>query len=158
MTTYASKTSVSASKSVIEIERILSRYGASEFMMGRSDEKRVAFVAFQIGKIPVKITLPIPDKADYQFSDAGRERTKDATEKAWDQAYRQRWRAATLVIKAKLEAVESGISTIEREFLGNIILPGGTTIADHFLPEIENMKLGITPMLSLPEPQKEIKQ
>ena len=41
------------------------------------------------------------------------------------QACRQRWRALLLIIRAKLEAVESGITTLESEFLANIVLPDG---------------------------------
>ena len=43
-----------------------------------------------------------------------------------------------LVIKAKLEAVESGITTFENEFLANIVLPDGQIVSDFMLPQIEH--------------------
>ena len=53
------------------------------------------------------------------------------------QACRQRWRALLLVIKAKLEAVTAGISTIETEFLANIVLPDNTTAGEWMIPQID---------------------
>lgn len=52
------------------------------------------------------------------------------------QAERQRWRALFLVIKAKLESVESRIATFEEEFLAHIVLPDDRTVADHIVPRI----------------------
>ncbi|WP_198651245.1 hypothetical protein [Salinicola sp. CPA57] len=56
---------------------------------------------------------------------------------AWEQACRQRWRALALVIKAKLEAVESGITMFEEEFLAHIVLPNGGTVGGWMLPQIK---------------------
>ncbi len=47
-----------------------------------------------------------------------------------------RWLA--LVIKAKLEAVESGITMFEEEFLAHIVLPDGKTAGEHVIPAIES--------------------
>ena len=54
-----------------------------------------------------------------------------------DQACRQRWRALLLVIKTKLEAVSAGISTLEEEFLANIVLPNNTTAGEWMIPQID---------------------
>ena len=54
-------------------------------------------------------------------------RTAADQQSAWEQACRQRWRALLLIIRAKLEAAEAGISTLETEFLANIVLPDGRT-------------------------------
>jgi len=73
----------------------------------------------------------------------------------WEQACRQRWRALCLAIKAKLEAVESGISHFEDEFLSQIIDPitkktGGELIR----PELEQRYIGKdSTQLALPEPR-----
>jgi hypothetical protein len=50
---------------------------------------------------------------------------------------RQRWRALALVIKAKLEAVEAGITIFEEEFLAHIVLPDGRTAGEYMVPQIE---------------------
>ncbi len=59
--------------------------------------------------------------------------------KEWEQACRQKWRALYLVIKAKLEAVESGISCFEDEFLANIVLPDGSLVGNFMRPQIEQV-------------------
>lgn len=57
-----------------------------------------------------------------------------------EQQERQRWRALVLIIKAKLEAVESGITTIEEEFLPHIVTPTGETFGQWAVPQIREMK------------------
>lgn len=55
------------------------------------------------------------------------------------------------MIKAKLEAVESGISTFDTEFLGHLVLPNGQTVADAVVPRVvEAYETGAMPAL-LPE-------
>jgi len=49
---------------------------------------------------------------------------------------RQKWRALALVIKAKLEAVESGISVFEDEFMAAIVMPNGRTVSEEIRPRI----------------------
>jgi hypothetical protein len=53
-----------------------------------------------------------------------------------DQAIRQRWRALLLVIKAKLEAVQGGITEFDAEFLPHIVLPDGQTVGDWIIPQV----------------------
>lgn len=50
---------------------------------------------------------------------------------------RRRWRAPALVIKAKLEAVESGIRTFDEEFVADTVLPDGRTVAQWLLPQVD---------------------
>jgi hypothetical protein len=42
-----------------------------------------------------------------------------------------------LLIKAKLEAVTSGITSIDEEFMPNICLPDGRTVGEFIQPQIE---------------------
>lgn len=132
---YAANTTVSVEASKGEIERTLQRYGASSFMTGWDRERAV--VGFEIASRRVRFVLTLPDRNAKEFTQHSRgRRTDDAAFKAWEQACRQRWRALALVIKAKLEAVESGITTIEDEFLAHTILPDGTTAGDWMRPQI----------------------
>lgn len=135
MTRYAASTSVSSSQSRDEIERTLTRYGADQFFYGWQDD--AAAVGFRMQDRHVRFVLPMPSKAERRFTHHSRgERTQDAALKEWEQAVKQRWRALALVIKAKLEAVESGISEFESEFLANIVLPDGTTAGQWMRPQI----------------------
>jgi len=133
---YAENTSVSVEKSKAEIERILQRYGAEQFISGW-DQIR-AFIAFRMMDRQVKFIITLPDQEEYKTTPSGRRsRNRDSQLKAWEQACRQRWRALSLVIKAKLEAVESGITTFEDEFLAHIVLPNGQTAGEFIKPQIE---------------------
>lgn len=58
-------------------------------------------------------------------------------QQAHEQADRQRWRALLLVIKAKLEAVESGIAIFEQEFLAFVVLADGRTVGDCVVPRLQ---------------------
>ncbi len=88
----------------------------------------------------IRFVLLMPDRNDKQFKltkTRRSSRSDDSAYKAWEQACRQRWRALALVVKAKLEAVESGISTFEEEFLANIMLPNNQTVGQYVLPQVE---------------------
>ena len=82
----------------------------------------------------------MPSRRDRAFTHTesrGTPRTREAAEKAWEQAVRQRWRALALMVKAKLEGVEAGIVTFESEFLAHTIMPGtGMTVGEYVEPEL----------------------
>lgn len=137
MSRYAESTSVSSEKSRAEIEKTLSRYGATGFMYGWQRDR--ALIAFEMVNRRVQFMLPLPARSDLEFTHTpGRNlrRSPAQQEAAYEQAVKQRWRALALVIKAKLEAVESGITEFEDEFLAHIVLPDGKTVREHIIPAI----------------------
>lgn len=136
MPTYAKNTEVSTTKSRMEIELVLLKYGAEGFAYATIQDK--AMIGFTMCDRQVKFVLPLPPKSDFSLTPSGRERTEKSQFDAWEQACRQRWRALLLVIKAKLEAVECGISCFEEEFMANIVLPNGSTVGDFMIPQIES--------------------
>lgn len=137
--TYAKNTTVAVETSRNEIERTLTRYGANKFMYGWDGDG--AMIAFVIdtpeGQRQIRFVLRLParDENRFVFHSRGR-RTAEGAEKEWEQACRQRWRALALVVKAKLESVESGIATFEQEFLAYIVLPDGGTVGDWVNPQL----------------------
>ncbi|HEX2986074.1 MAG TPA: hypothetical protein VHO71_04590 [Caproiciproducens sp.] len=134
MPTYAKDTNVSSEISRLEIERTLVKYGADNFAYATAVGK--AMIGFTMQGRQVKFILPLPKKEEFRLTPTGRDRTEKSQYDAWEQACRQRWRALLLVIKAKLEATECGISTFESEFMANIVLPDGQTAGDFMLPQI----------------------
>lgn len=138
---YAEGTDVPVDRSRSEIERVLQRYGASGFayswerrevpiapvpIQGAKTELReFATVAFKFKEVHVRLGVPMPTARECDGSDSKR-----------DGRTRERWRAVLLVIKAKLEAVHSGISTLEHEFLANIVTAGGRTIGEVIVPRL----------------------
>ena len=158
MTRYAANTEVSSSRSRDEIERTLTRYGADQFMYGWQDN--AAVVGFRMEGRMIRFILPLPDRTAKEFTEyvsRGKlwARTDEAAAKLYEQAIRQKWRALALVIKAKLEAVESGISVFDDEFMANIVLPRGGTVGEWMRPQIAEAYLtgempNALPMLPAP--------
>lgn len=135
MGVYAEGTEVPAERSKAEIERTLIRYGAQQFASGwRID---AAMIGFIMHNRQIRFVLPIRAKEEFKLTPAGRRRTYQSDiDNAWAQDTRQRWRALALAIKAKLEAVESGITSFEEEFLAHIVLPDGKTYGEFAIPQI----------------------
>lgn len=149
---YAEKTTVSSEKSRQEIERTLVRYGAASFAYGWENGKAV--IMFEMSSRRIRFLLPLPEKTEKRFTHNSyrNERAPEAIEKLWEQACRQKWRALALAVKAKLECVQSGITTFENEFLAHIVLPNGTTVGGWFQPKLaQAYESGKMPPLLLTE-------
>ena|SRR2546428_4066812 len=134
---YAEHTDVSVDKSKAEIERTLTRYGASKFMTGWDQDK--AMIGFEMHGRRIRFVLPLPNRQDKRFwtSPGGRrQRDEQKAMIAWEQACRQHWRALSLVVKAKMEAVEAKITTFDEEFLAHIVLPNNETVGHWMVPQI----------------------
>lgn len=156
MAKYAANTEVSSDRSRAEIEKTLNRYGARQFMYGWDEQQ--AIVGFVIHNRQVRFVLPMPDRDDKEFrlTPTGRDRAASQIAQVYEQAVKQRWRSLALVIKAKLEAVESGIVTFDAEFLAHLVLPNGQTVGDQVMPAVaEAYATGHTPQL-LPATQRAI--
>jgi hypothetical protein len=141
MTRYAERTEVPTSRSRDEIERTLTRYGATSFAYGTTAAS--ATVMFEMktpaGVRRVRFIIGLPDRnaKEYVFTSNGyTRRSATAAADLYDRACRQVWRALALVVKAKLEAVDAGISTFEEEFLAHIVLPDGSTVGENIGPAI----------------------
>lgn len=157
--TYAEKTTVGVEASRAEIERTLRRYKADAF--GYMMDGARAKIAFRIADRHVRFLLDMPAREDAQFTtynrsqySAPQRRTETEIDKRWEQACRQKWRALALVIKAKLEAVTAGITTIEDEFLAHTVLSDGRTVGETIQPQLaEHYRIGGPPSLMLEGPR-----
>lgn len=135
---YAEKTSVSVSRTKAEIEELVQKYGADQFVSGYKGD--TAVIGFSMGGRQIRFLLPLPNKGDREYwytPGRGQRRTEEGAYTAWEQACRSRWRALYLIVKAKLEAVDAGISTVEREFFYDVVLPDGRTAGEWMAPQIE---------------------
>ncbi len=143
--TYASKTDVSVDKSRAEIEAVLKRYGASRF--GYETGPHEAVIQFIVGNRHVRFVLPLPSADDPEFAllpKTGKPRIDTKRLSLWEQACRSRWRALLLAIKAKLEAIEVGISDFDSEFLSFLVDPtSNRTVGETILPELEKRYLEV---------------
>ena len=130
MSVFAKDTTVAVERSRAEIERMLTRYGASKFASGW--DERGATIMFEASNRRIRFSLALPLLGDKRFDRDGRGSTRNPAQRiaAREQACRQKWRALALVIKAKLEAVDSGITSFETEFLAHVVLPNGGTVGE----------------------------
>ncbi len=132
---YAKGTKTTVISSRKEISQILVRYGASapEF---KETPDGIA-VEFALSKRQMSVSLPLPTPQKYIRP--GQRQTQDALAAAKRQCNREimrRYRALALVLKAKLEAIASGISTAEQEFLSDLVLPSGQRAGDWIEPQL----------------------
>lgn len=153
--TYAERTTVSTQASRADIERTLEKYGATAFVSGWDQRQHVATVMFDIAHRRIRFVLPLPDPTSPEFTRTatGRSRSAAAQREEFERAQRQRWRALLLVIKAKLEAVEAGITTVDDEFLAHILVPGtDQTVGGSVGPDVARAYevRGHRPLLALP--------
>lgn len=136
---YASNTSVPVERSRAEIEKLLNSHKCSKFMAGVDHEAHRATVQFQAHNRIVKFEIELPNPNDAKFKkmkNRWAERNASGIAKLVEQEERTKWRALLLVVKAKLEAVESGIATFEDEFLAHVLLPNQQTVAEYIGPTV----------------------
>lgn len=112
---YAATTSVPIENSIVELRKIVERFKGSQFVYGISDEQIVAGFTKDARQVRFYVKL-----------------TKDK------QKNRSLARALVLVIKAKLVAVDCGVSIFENEFMANIVLPDGSLVSQQVRPAIAN--------------------
>lgn len=118
MRKFAEGTEVPVARSKAEIEAMLNKYGATRFAyMGSATH---AVIVFEIVEIRVRFDLPLPAP----------------DERNAEKETRRRWRALALVIKAKLEMVNSGIVSLEDEFLSHAVMPNGERMGEWAKPQL----------------------
>lgn len=157
---YASTTTVSVEKSRAEIDTLLGKHGASHRGIQVNEDLALAQIAFVIHGRKYRLDVPLPKlvkpkefkgepRGWWQWDDTKR---ANYLRSEYDQQCRSRWRAILLMLKAKLELVEIGVSSVEREFLADMVLADGQTM---HLAVAEAIKRGLdsgtAPILALPE-------
>lgn len=153
MTRYAEGTSVPVDRSVAELRAIVQRHGADGFGCAEETSPPRAMVLFRIGALQVRLVLEFPVAGDdsVRLDHRGRPRAPGDVQNRVEAERRRRWRALVLVAKAKLEAVSSGISTIEREFLADLVLPNGRVVHEELAPRLERWRTSGQAVPLIPE-------
>lgn len=123
---YAENTKVPLEQSIAEIIGMVRKAGAQQ--LGQFQERDRFLIMFTLGDRQMKFTVPLVTTYDGPLR-SGNGRPVDAKARI-EQMNRQKGRALMLVIKAKLESVESGVETFEQAFLANIVVHGGQTVYD----------------------------
>lgn len=125
---YAQNTQVPVDRSRAELESLLQKHGATQRAVFFDDEQAKVHVQFRIDNRMIKLSFDAPAKSE--------------------QKKRQAWRGCILIVKAKLEFIATGASTIEREFLADILAPDGRTVHQLLAGSVAQMfKTGKLPPL-----------
>lgn len=126
---YAEGTSVPVERSQTEINRILTKFGADQLAQASSAAPPAVLMGFRVKGRLIRFHLPMPTGKEFKG-------TPIQIEKQFQAECRRRWRALLLVLKAKLEAVDSGITTFEQEFYAHVVLPNGMTVFESTSKEV----------------------
>ena len=149
MSAYAKGTTVPVARTLDELQRVLRARGVERFVHDQQDHlAQVLFIRQGRG---YRLGLPLPDPRSPEFTRTparGKRRNEAEARAHYDAEVRRRYRALLLLVKARLEAVDTGITTFETEFLHAVVLPGGATIAEHIAPQLDDADaLGTLPLL-----------
>ena len=147
MTRYAEKTDVPVERSRLELERVLRNVGAQKQGMYRDGES--AAVMFELAGRMVRLSIELPSREAFEnlYDEDGRgkgDRDHWVSSKLESEEKRL-WRVLVLVVKAKLEAVAVGLSTVEREFLADVVVKGGRTVGELLHDELRQIYEGKNP-------------
>lgn len=136
---FAETTAVPPEKTRAELERLLIDRGAHQVGFATDREQGRAVVVFGLEGRRVKLVV----------NTSNGEPPKDARQRAKaEQFERSAWRRLLLVVKAKLEIIRDAQSTVEREFLADIMLPDGSTVHEALSPQLsESYRTGAMPPL-----------
>lgn len=136
---FAEDTRVPVVSSKAELDRLLAAHGASQRAIFADDDQRRALVQFRMSGRMVRLEVRVPDPKACHYP---------------DQAERAAWRRLILIVKAKLEVIADGVSTVEREFMPDILLPDGSTLGEMLAPQLEESYRtgGMPPLLPQGKP------
>lgn len=107
---FAEDTKVPVGQTQGEVKDLLRKAGADRLAI--YEDNKGSAVAFEIRGRMYRLDVPRKES------------------KTPEQEERRMWRLTLLLVKAKLEAVREGATTIEREFLADTLMPDGSKLAD----------------------------
>lgn len=114
---YAERTKIASTQTTLQIQALLTGKGAQTFAFQEA-QSNIA-VGFELNGVRYRFVIPVPDAdaPECRRIKGGREQLKNA-----------RMRALLMLLKAKLEAVAIGASTLEEELLPAVVMPSGQTV------------------------------
>ena len=143
---FAATTTVPIERTRAAIEDLVREKGASQFMSAFDHEQGKAIIGWTLAGRMVRLQVPLPrpdekrfmhrrTRHGYSYKDLPVARQRQL----WEQACRARWRAILLIMLAKFEAVDAGISSYEREFLADTVMADGNTVSVWLAPQLDSM-------------------
>lgn len=108
---FAETTIVPVEKSQSDVKAQVRRVGADQIAVYEAADR--SSIAFRVESRFYRITVPVRTDSPNAL-----------------QEERRAWRLLLLLVKAKCEAVREGATTIEREFLADMLMPDGSTVGE----------------------------
>jgi hypothetical protein len=142
---FAAGTKVPALQSRIEVEKLLQRAGSRAIGVATTDSQ--AQLVFELERRQIRMLLQFPTVGGFYVDGRGRRRSPTAAEEARDAEVRRLWRALLLVLKAKLTAIAEGVSTVEREFLPDLVGADGRTVLEVLGPALDASRGTAPPLI-----------
>lgn len=140
---YADGTTVSIERTIGEILATLKGYGCTTY--AHAVEKGIHQILFVFSGLSYKMSVVPPREEDFATTESNRRRTAEAARNAYEQEYRRRARVLLISVKAKLEMCAIGGSSVEKEFLGDLMLPTGRTMSEWSAEELPKLCRGEEP-------------
>lgn len=148
---YAADTRVPVERSRAELDTILAKYGATARAFAVDDTANRAKLGFRIAGLEYRMEVPLPAREPPQTPRGWRgwpeSRRQEWLTRTQSQALRSRWRVLLLLVKAKLEAVSLGLSTVEKEFIADLVLDDGRTVYSALGERIQQALTGASPLM-----------
>jgi len=142
---YAQKTTVPVEKTIAEIIALIKKAGAQR--IGQVEEPDGFAVQFFLHDRMIRFRVNLPEPAGTRGFRAATAAEQRASQ---ERRHRQRARALLLVIKAKLESVESEVETFEEAFLANVVMADNRTVYERISAPIAAEYDSAQPQLLLP--------
>ncbi len=151
---YATKTKVSPTKTAAELTDLLTQHGATQRLVATDDATGRVVIKFVLHGHVVRLNVnplrcPLTPDASHLDRDAprgwrgwGSAKRRDYIALVNLQAEREAWRRLLLLTKAKLEAIADGFTTIEHEFLPDLVLANGTTVGEVVYTQLADARAG----------------
>ena len=144
---FAEKTDVPLERSIAEIIGMLRKAGAQRIAQYEEPDRFTIF--FHMADRYVQFRVPLV--TEYRGPSRHGNGAPVDRQKWIDQRNRQKGRALMLVIKAKLESVESQVETFEEAFLANVVMADGATLYERISDRIQIEYEQGTPQPMLPD-------
>lgn len=121
---YAEDTKTPTSRSRAEIEGLLRDVGATKLISGWDSDRGLEIIQCFIDGRMLRFEVAQPTEVEADPLTVAQEE-------------RRRWRVQVMLVKAKIDAIRSGDSTIDQEFLANVVLPDGKSMLAWATPQLE---------------------
>ncbi len=120
---YAQGTKVPVAKTKVEIDTLLARHGATQRAIATDEHRGINAVMFTlaVGKSRRQVRMELAHSPNSEAQE------------------RRAWRVLHMLLKMKLELINNGESTVDAEFLPNVVLPDGRTVLNAFGQQLDQM-------------------